>query len=106
MVASSSVRSLAAGIVHAFFDSNKAVGLRGVLACPLPMDLLPINLALSAGSGRRGLGLSSVAGTVELVQQIPESVGDPLSNDIIVDSLQDIAEPSLIFAAKASSGFS
>jgi hypothetical protein len=65
-----------------------------------------MDLASSMARGRRGLGLSCAAGIVELVQQVLESVGDPLSDDIIVDSLQDIAEPSLIFAAKASCGFS
>jgi hypothetical protein len=65
-----------------------------------------MDLALSTGRGRRGLGLSCVAGIFEFAQQVPESVGDPLADDIIINALQDIAEPPLVLAAEASSGFS
>ena len=45
-------------------------------------------------------------GLVKLVQQIAEAVGDPLTDHVVVDPLQDVPEPSLVFAAQPSSGLS
>jgi hypothetical protein len=65
--------------------------------------VLTIVLALRRGRSR---GPSFVSLVVELVQQVPESVRNTLPDDVVVNSLQDIAEPSLILATEASSGLS
>ena len=52
-----------------------------------------------ATAARRG-----VAGIIEFIQQVPEAVGNPLLDHIVVNSLEDIAEPSLVLATQASCG--
>src|SRR5262245_45721898 len=54
-----------------------------------------------AGFARRLL-----PGLVEFIQQISEPVGNPLTDHIVVNPLQDVPEPSLVFAAQPSSGLS
>jgi len=42
---------------------------------------------------------------IELVQQVLESIGNALPYHVIVDPLKNVAEPTLILAAEASSNF-
>src|SRR5262249_53313956 len=102
MVAWSSARSLVLGM---FERVRTAVTIT-----------LLISRALSVSVARPGIGiffdgtLDAAAlrfmGIVEFVQQLPETIGHALADDVIVDPLQDIAEPALIFAAEAPSSFS
>src|SRR5262245_63861654 len=66
----------------------------------MPPVLLPVRGPV--GSIARSL----FAGLVELIQQIAEPVGDPLTDHIVVHPLQDVPQPSLVFAAQPSSGLS
>jgi hypothetical protein len=77
MVASSSQRPLVSGIVQPF-GSDEAI--RRWVALGVPFAPRPVE------------------GIIELVQQIPETVGNPLLDHIIVNSLEDVAQPSLVFA--------
>jgi hypothetical protein len=52
-----------------------------------------------------GLARLFRSGSVQLVQQVPEPVRDALADDVVINPLQDIAEPPLVFAAQASSLF-
>src|SRR5262245_8420353 len=89
-VASSLARSLVVG---------KTLGLDETV-CIMPPLCLPTRGPV-AGFARRLL-----AGLVELIQQISETVGDPLTDHVVVYPLQDVPEPSLVFAAQPSSGLS
>src|SRR5215510_129483 len=89
-VASSLARSLVVG---------KTLGLDETIWI-MPPVWLPVRG--SVGSIARSL----FAGLVELIQQIAEPIGDPLTDYIVVHSLQDVSEPSLVFAAQPSSGLS
>jgi hypothetical protein len=77
MVAWSSQRPLVTGVVQPL-GSDEAIRCRVALGVPF------------APGG--------VEGIIELVQQVPETVGDPLLDHIIVNSLEDVAQPSLVFA--------
>jgi hypothetical protein len=77
MVASSSQRPLVTGIVQPL-GSDEAIRRRGALGIPFAPRL--------------------VEGIIELVQQIPETVGNPLLDHIIVNSLEYVAQPPLVFA--------
>jgi hypothetical protein len=81
MVAWSSQRPLVAGIIQSF-GSDEAIGRRVILG------VLPLG----------GADPHRVEGIIELVQQNPESVGNPLLDHIIVNSLENVAQPSLVFA--------
>src|SRR5262245_46968859 len=89
-VASSLARSLVVG---------KTLGLDETIWI-MPPVCLPTR-GLVAGFARRLL-----PGLVEFIQQISETVGDPLTDHVVVYPLQDVPEPSLIFAAQPSSGLS
>src|SRR5271166_1522533 len=90
MVAWSSQRPLVAGIVQSL-GSDEAIGRRPILACFFPAGG-PVGRIQCALDPRR------VEGIIKLVQQVPETVGNPLLDHIVVNSLEDIAEPSLVFA--------
>src|SRR5208337_3043600 len=77
MVSSSSQRPLVTGIVQPL-GSDEAIRRRVALGLPF--------------APRR------IEGIIELVQQVPETVGNPLLDHIIVNSLEDVAQPSLVFA--------
>src|SRR5262245_533843 len=66
----------------------------------MPPVLLPVRGPV--GSIARSL----FAGLVELIQQISEPVGHSLTDHVVVHPLQDVPEPSLVFAAQPSSGLS
>src|SRR5262245_59259473 len=57
----------------------------------------PVWLPTRAGFARRLL-----PGLVEFIQQISEPVGNPLTDHIVVNSLQDVPEPALVFAGQPS----
>jgi hypothetical protein len=77
MVAWSSQRPLVTGIVQPL-GSDEAIRRRVALGFPCAPGL--------------------VEGIIKLVQQIPETVGNPLLDHIIVNSLEYVAQPSLVFA--------
>jgi hypothetical protein len=43
---------------------------------------------------------------LESLQQVLESIGNALAQHVVVDALKDVADPSLILAAKASPSLS
>jgi hypothetical protein len=53
-----------------------------------------------------GVAHSLLLAPVELVQKISEAIRNALADDVVIDPLQDVAEPTLVFAAQASSGLS
>src|SRR5262245_55263008 len=53
-----------------------------------------------------GFARGLLPGLVELIQQIAEPVGHSLTDDVVVYPLEDVPEPSLVFAAQPSSGLS
>src|SRR5262245_44630152 len=61
----------------------------------------PVWLPARAGFARRLL-----PGLVEFIQQISEPVGNPLTDHIVVNPLQDVPEPALVFAGQPSCGLS
>src|SRR5262245_28651184 len=89
-VASSLARSLVVG---------KTLGLDETIWI-MPPACLPTRGPV-AGFARRLL-----PGLVELIQQIAEPVGHSLTDDVVVYPLEDVPEPSLVFAAQPSSGLS
>src|SRR5262245_18223585 len=89
-VASSLARSLVVG---------KTLGLDETIWIMPPVSL-PLR-GSAAGFARRLL-----PGLVEHILQIADSVGHPLTDDVVVHPLQDVTVPSLVFAAQPSSGFS
>jgi hypothetical protein len=89
MVACSSQLSLARRTVQPV-GSEHAIRRRAVLA------------SISAVSGtigiRRGLICRRVAGIIQLIEQVLESIGNPLLDNVVVNTLEDIAQPPLVFA--------
>jgi hypothetical protein len=43
---------------------------------------------------------------IELAQKVLEAIGNALVDHVIIDSLKDVPEPTLIFAAQAPSSLS
>jgi hypothetical protein len=100
MVASSLARSLVLGET---FGLDNTIYIVPPLRPPVRRPTFRMGgraLRLARGS------LSAVCAVLQLIQQIAKPVGHPLAKHIIVNPLEDISEPPLIFAAQPSSGLS
>jgi hypothetical protein len=53
-----------------------------------------------------GVAGSFVSALIELAQKVLEAIGNALVYHIIIDPLEDVPEPTLIFAAQAPSSLS
>jgi hypothetical protein len=70
-------------------------------------ETIPIGIVrLFVPSRLAGGAKSFLLAAVELAQKVSEAIRNALADDVVVDPLQDVAEPTLVFTAQASSGLS
>jgi hypothetical protein len=82
--------------------ASSSVGSLAVAQPPHTDDGIGLGVVTRFRFARAGLP-RVVLEPVELTQQVLEAVRDPLADNIVVDSLQDVTESALVLTAEAAS---